>query len=144
MLQSDSLFASTRLYVEIVPYIKSFLRHLGIYFLLVPARIVLGRETQMEIPFGDSSLLLLVPRNYFCWGTCWNFPASASELIPFGARLDRFCYSQSPEIPFWGFLFVSPLMGFTLIGLFARNSVLPCRGFTVSSPFMGNYIYTRA
>ena len=78
-LWSDSLFAPTRLYVEIVPYIKSFLRHLGIYFLLVPAWIVLGSETQKEIPFEDSSLLSLVPCNYFRWDPCWNFPAGAKR-----------------------------------------------------------------
>ena len=92
-LRSDSLFAPTRLYVEIVLYIKSFLRHLGIYFFLVPDQIVLRRETQMDILFWGYSLLSLVPRNYFRWDPCWNFPAGASELIPFGARSDRFGYS---------------------------------------------------
>ena len=108
MLRIDSLFSPTRIYVEIVLYIKSFYRHLGIYFLLVPALIVLGRKIQMGIPFGDSPLLSLVPRNYFHCDSCWNFPAGASELIPFGARSDRFCYSRSPKIPSWGFLLVFP------------------------------------
>ena len=85
-LQSDSLFAPTRIYVEILLYIKSFYRHLGIYFLLVPDMIILRRKSQMGIPFGDSPLLLLVLQTYFRWDSCWNFPAGASELIPFGAR----------------------------------------------------------
>ena len=58
----------------------------------MPDRIVLGRETQMDIPFGDSSLLLLVPRNSFRWDPCWNLPGGASELIMFGARSDCFGY----------------------------------------------------
>ena len=104
-------FAPTQIDVEIVPYIKNFFRHLGIYFLLVPARIVLRGETQRIIPFGDSFLLSLVPRNYFRWDLCWNFPAGASELILFGARSDRFWDSQSPEIPSRGFLLVPPCWG---------------------------------
>ena len=108
-LRSDSFFAPTRLYVEIVIYRKSFYRHLGIYFVLVPALIVLGRKIQMRIPFGDSPLLSLVPQNYFCWYSCWDFPAGASELIPFCARADCFCYLQSPEIPSRRFLLVSPV-----------------------------------
>ena len=110
-LRSDSLFAPTWLYVEFILYIKSFYRHLGIYFLLVPALIVLGSKIQMGIPFGDSPLILLVPRTYFCWDSCWNFPMGASELIPFVARSDRFCYSRSPDIPSWGFLLVLPCWG---------------------------------
>ena len=105
-LRSDSLFAPTRIYVEILLYIKSFYRHLGIYFLLVPTLILLGRKIQMGLPFGDSPLLLLVPRNYFCSASCWKFPVGASELIPFGARLDCFCYLRSPEITSQGFLLV--------------------------------------
>ena len=60
-------------------------------------------------------MLLLVPRTYFRWESCWNFPAGASELIPFVACLDRFCYSRSAEIPSWGCLLVFPCWGFTLI-----------------------------
>ena len=56
----DSLFALTQLYIEILLYIKSVYRHLGIYIFLVPALIVLGRKIQMGIPFGDYSLLPLV------------------------------------------------------------------------------------
>ena len=39
----------------------------------------------------------------------------ASELIPFVARSDHFCYSRSAEIPSREFLLVSPSWGFTLI-----------------------------
>ena len=112
-LRSDSLFAPTRLYVEIVPYIKKLFRHLGIYFLLLPTRIVLGRETQRRFPFGDSYLLLLVPRNYFRSDIRCNFPADASDLILFGARSDLFWDSRSPEIPSQGFLLVFPRWGLT-------------------------------
>ena len=111
MLQSDSLFAPNQLYVEIVLYIKSFYRHLGIYFLLVPALIVLGRKIQMGIPFGDSHLISLVQQNYFWWGSYWNFPAGASELIPFCVRLDFFCYLRSPEVLSLRFLLVFPHWG---------------------------------
>ena len=110
-LQSDSLFVPTRLYVEIVPYIKKIFRRLGIYFLLVPARIVLRRETQRIFPFGYSYLISLVPWDYFRWDLRWNFPVGASELIPFSAHSDRFCYLQSPEIPSRGFLLVLPRCG---------------------------------
>ena len=110
-LWSDSLFAPTQIYVEIVLYIKSFYRHLGIYFLFVPALIVLGHKIQMGFPFRDSPLLPLVHQNYFCCGSYWDFPAVASELIPFGACSDRFCYSRSLEIPSWGFLLVFPRWG---------------------------------
>ena len=77
----------------------------------MPAQIILGRETQMDIPFGGSSLLSLVPWNYFRLDTCWNFPAGALELIPFGARSDRFGYLQSPEIPSGGYLLGFPHWG---------------------------------
>ena len=110
-LRSDSLFAPTQIYVEFVLYIKSFYSHLGIYFLLVPDMIVLGRKIQMGIPFGDSPLLSLVPRTYFRWDSCWNFPVGASELITFVARSDRFRYLQSADIPSRGFLLVSPRWG---------------------------------
>ena len=69
--------------------------HLGIYFRFVPVLIVLRHKIQMGFSFGDSPLLPLVQRNYFCWGSYWNFPVGASELITFGARSDRFCYSRS-------------------------------------------------
>ena len=69
----------------------------------------------MGIPFGDSPLLSLVPRSYFRWDYCWNFPMSASELIPFVACSDRFCYLRSTDIPSRGFLLVFPCWGFTLI-----------------------------
>ena len=69
----------------------------------------------MGIPFGDSPLILLVPRTYFLWDSYWNFPVGASELIPFVACSDRFCYSRSVEIPSRVFLLVFPRMGFTLI-----------------------------
>ena len=69
----------------------------------------------MGTPFKDPPLLSLVPRTYFRWYSCWNFPVGASELIPFVTRLDRFCYSRSAEIPSWGFLLVFPRWGFTLI-----------------------------
>ena len=124
-LRSDFLFAPTRIYVEIVLYRKSFYRHLGIYYLFAPVLIVLGDKIQMGFPFGDSPLLPLVQRNYFRWGSYWNFPVGASELIRFGARLDCFCYSRSPKIPSWGFLLVFPPLGFTLTVSFARNSLSP-------------------
>ena len=71
----------------------------------MPDRIVLGSETQRWRPFGDSSLILLVPWNYFRWYIRWNFHVGASELIPFGARLDCLWDLQSLEIPSRGFLF---------------------------------------
>ena len=95
----------------------------------------------MGIPFGDSPLLSLVPRTYFRWDSCWNFPAGASELIPFVARSDRFCYSRSVEIPSRGFLLVFPRWGFTLLVSFARNSVFPRRGFTVLLIYYFSLIY---
>ena len=85
--------------------------HLGIYFLLVPDRVVLGSETQSILLLGDSSFLSLVPRNYFRWDLRWNFPAGASELIKFGARSDRLWDLQSPEIPSQVFLLVFPCWG---------------------------------
>ena len=69
----------------------------------------------MGIPFGDSPLLSLVPQTYFRWDSCWNLLVGASELIPFVARSDRFCYSQSAEILSRVFLLVFPRWGFTLI-----------------------------
>ena len=138
-LWSDSLFAPTWLYVEIVPYIKVFFRHLGIYVLLVPAQIVLGCETQRRFPFGDSSLLSLVPQDYFRWDLCWNFPAATSELISFGAGLDRLWDSRSLEIPYWGFLFVFPSWG--LPWLFVRMEIyFPPLEAYCSSTFLGEYI----
>ena len=77
----------------------------------MPDRIVLGRETQSRFLLGDSSLLSLVPRNYFRWDLRWNFPAGASELIPFGARSDRLWDLQSLEIPSRVFLLVFPRWG---------------------------------
>ena len=137
MLQSDFFFAPTQFYVEIVPYEKNYFRHLGIHFLLVPAWIIIGRETQRRFPFGDSSLISLVPRNYFRWNLRWNFPASASELIPFGARSDRLCYLRSPEISSWGFLLVFPCWG--LPWLFVREDyIFHCWGFTVILLSWGN------
>ena len=127
---SDSLFAPTRLYVEIVPYIKSFLRHLGIYFLWVPARIVLGSETQRRFPSGflfafagTSELiplgsLLESPRRRLGTNSVWR---------PFGSLL-LFAISRDS---FLGIPYFFPLLVFTLIVSFARNSVFPRMGFTV-------------
>ena len=81
--------------------------HLGIYLIFVPALIVLANETQRRFLFGYSSLLSLVPQNYFRPDLRWNVSAGASELIPFGARSDRLWDLQSPDIPFWVFLLVS-------------------------------------
>ena len=134
-LLSDSLFAPTQLYVDILLYIKKFYRHLGIYFNLVPALIVLGRKIQMGIPFGDPPLILLVPRNYFCWYSCWNFPAGTLELIPFGARSDGF-FIRNPRRFLLGIPPCFPPLGFTLIVLFARNSVFPVGGLLFFS-FLG-------
>ena len=105
-LRSDSLFALTRLYVEIVPYIKKFPQTLRNLFPFGARSDCTWAWYSKEIPFGYSSLLSLVPRNYFRWDICWNFHAGASELILFGARLDRFWDSRSPEIPSLGFLLV--------------------------------------
>ena len=90
----------------------------------------------MEIPFGYSPLLLLVPRTYFRWASCWNFPVGASELIPFVARSDRFCYSRSAEIPSWGFLLVFPRWGFTLIVCSQGTQFSPVGGLLLLS-FLG-------
>ena len=116
-LWSDTIFAPTRIYVEIVLYINFFLRHLGIYFLLLPARIVFGCETQMGIPFEDSSSLLLVPRNYFRWDPCWNFPAGALELIPFGSVRIAFVIYDPWRFLLWGSSLFSP------VGVYLNGSV---------------------
>ena len=60
---------------------------------------------------GDSPLLSLVPRTYFCWDYYCNFPVGALELIPFVARSDLFCYTRSAEIPSQVFLLVFPRWG---------------------------------
>ena len=65
----------------------------------------------MGIPFGDTPLLFLVLRNDFLWDSCWNFPAGALELIRFVAHSDRFCYLRSTEIPYRGFLLITPRWG---------------------------------
>ena len=90
----------------------------------------------MGIPFRDSPLLLLVPRTYFRWYSCWNFTVSTSELIPFVARLDRFCYSRSAEIPSRGFLLVFPRWGFTLIFCLQGTQFPPVGGLLFFS-FLG-------
>ena len=60
----------------------------------------------------------------------------ASELIPFVARSDRFCYSRSAEIPSWGFLLVSPCWGFTLIVCLQGIQFSPVGGLLLFS-FLG-------
>ena len=90
----------------------------------------------MGIPFGDPPLLSLVPQAYFCWDYNWNFPVGASELIPFVARLDRFCYSRSAEIPSRGFLLVFPRWGFTLIVRSQGTQFPPVGGLLLFS-FLG-------
>ena len=64
---------------------------------------------------GDSfwvlPLAFLLPRTYFRWASCWNIPVGASELTPFVARSDCFCYLRSVEIPSQGFLLVFPRWG---------------------------------
>ena len=90
----------------------------------------------MGIPFGDSPLLLLVPRTYFRWDSCWNYPVGVSELIPFVARSDRFCYLRSAEIPSLGFLLVSPRWGFTLIFCSQGTQFSPVGGLLFVS-FLG-------
>ena len=77
----------------------------------MPDQIVLGRENQRRFPFGGSSLLSMVPWNYFRWDLRWNFPAGALELILFGACSDRFWDLRSPEIPSCEFLLVFPRWG---------------------------------
>ena len=96
----------------------------------MPARIVLGRETQRRLTFGDPSLLLLVPRNYFRWDLRWNFPSGALELISFGARLDRFWDLRSPDIPSRGFLLVFPRWGLPWLFV-CKDLNFPRWGFTV-------------
>ena len=93
----------------------------------------------MGIPFGDSPLLSLVTQTYFRWDSCWNFPVGASELIPFVARSDRFCYSRSVEIPSRGFLLVFSRWGFTLIFFLQGTQFFP-QGVYCSFPFLGNSI----
>ena len=90
----------------------------------------------MWIPFGDYPLLSLVPRNYFRWDSCWNFPAGASELIPFGARSDRFCYSRSPDIHSWGFLLVFPRWSLPLLFRSLGTPFFPVGGLLFFS-FLG-------
>ena len=90
----------------------------------------------MGIPFGYSPLLSLVPRTYFRWASCWNFPVGASELIPFVACSDRFCYSRSAEIPSQGFLLVFPRWGFTLIVRSQGTQFSPVEGLLFFS-FLG-------
>ena len=90
----------------------------------------------MGIPFGGSPLFLLVPRTYFRWDSCWNFPVGALGLIPFVARSDCFCYSRSVEITSWGFLLVSPRWGFTLIVRLQGTQFFPVGGLLFYS-FLG-------
>ena len=90
----------------------------------------------MGIPFGDSPLLSLVPRTYFRWDSCWNFPVGALELIPFVARLDRFCYLRSTEIPSQGLLLVLSRWGFTLIFRLQGTQFSPVGGLLFFS-FLG-------
>ena len=90
----------------------------------------------MGIPFRDSPLLSLLPRTYFRWDSCWNFPVGASELITFVARSDRFCYSRSAEIPSLGFLLVFPRKGFTLIVCSQGTQFSPVGGLLFFS-FLG-------
>ena len=100
----------------------------------------------MRITFGGSPLLLLVPRTYFCWDSCWNFPAGTSELIPFVASSDRFCYLRYAEIPSWGLLLVFPRWGFTLIVCLLGTQFQPIGGLLFFS-FLGelhtNTMYMR-
>ena len=90
----------------------------------------------MGFPFGDSPLLLLVLRTYFRWDSCWNFSVGASELIPFVARLDRFCYSRSAKIPSQGFLLFFPRWGYTLIVRLQGTKFSPVGGLLFFS-FLG-------
>ena len=60
----------------------------------------------------------------------WNFPAGTSKLNPFGASSDCPWDLQFPEIPYWGFLLVSPRWG--LLFLFIRGELhFPRWGFTI-------------
>ena len=142
MLRSDYLFALTRLHVEFVLYIKSFYRHLGIYFSLLPAMIVLGRKIQMGIPFGDS-----------LQGFIFAFSGTA-ELVPLGFLLGfpRGCLRTKSFWRLFRSLLLFEILGdsfsgispcfpplvFTLIVLLARNSVFPRSGFTVLLLSWGN------
>ena len=105
----------------------------------MPARIILGRETQRQFHLGNSSLLSLVPHNYFRSDFHWNFPAGASEIIPFGARSDRLWDLQSPEIPSRVFLLVFPRWGLPWL-LVRKELHFPTLGVYCYSPFLGNYI----
>ena len=134
-LWRDSLFAPTRLYVEIVLYIKSFYRHLGFYFLLVPALIVLERKIQARIPFGDSlrgfHFAFAGTSELLPLGSFWEFSRRRLGTNSFWCPFRSLLLFAIPGDSFLGIPPCFPPLGFILIVLFARNSVFSRRGFTV-------------
>ena len=131
--------ASTKITKWQIAYVPLDLVADYIHMLNLNTRLRVGWKTQRRFLFGDSSLLLLVPRNYFRWDLCWNFPAGASELIPFGARSDRLWDLRSPEIPSQGLLPVFPRLG--LPWLFVCEELyFPPLGVYCSSPLLGKSI----
>ena len=143
MLWSDFLFAQTRIYVEIVRYVKIILQEPRNLFPFGASSDLTWEWKSPEIPsweflfaFAGASEFIPFGANLDC---CWSFTAGTSELIPFSISSDCLWDLWFLEIPSQGFLLVFPHWG--LLCLFVRGEIyFPPLGVYYSSPFLDNYI----
>ena len=99
-LRSDFLFAPTRIYIEIVHYVKIYPSGTSEFIYFWSQLRSYLEVKPLEIPsrrffFAFTGALELIPSGA-SFDIRWNFPLGTSELIPFGARLDTLWDFQSP------------------------------------------------
>ena len=142
-LRSDFLFAQTRIYVEIVRYVKIILQAPRNLFPFGASSDLTWEWKSPEIPSWEFLFAFAGASEFIPFGASsdlrWNFPAGTSELILFGTSSDRLWDLWFPEIPSRGFLLVFPRWG--LLCLFVCGELyFPPLGVYYSSPLLGNYV----
>ena len=139
-LRIDFIFAPTRIYVEIVHYVKIVLQAPRNLFPFGASLDCTWEWKSPEIPsrgflFAFAGVLGLIP-----FGASldlrWNFPAGTSELIPFGASLDILWEFAIPGDSFSRIPPCFPLLGFTLIIHLRGTTFSPVGGLLFFS-FLG-------
>ena len=118
VLRSDLLFAPTRIYLEIVHYVKIVLQAPRNLSPFGASSDLTWEWKSLDIPSRRFLFTFAGASELFPFGASldlrWNFTLGTSELILFGARSDRLWDLRFLEVPSRWFLLVSPV-GFTLL-----------------------------
>ena len=98
-------------------------------------QISISNSVGAKFPAGTSELIPFGAN----WDLHWNCTAGTLEFIPFVGSLHLHLDLRFPEIPYQGFLLVSPRWGLLCLFVRVELHIFPS-GIYHTSHFLGNYI----